>query len=231
MKTFAIDCHSNAASVAILDNNTLLYECTLFMQTTHSETLLKLCDDAFSSTELKPDDINLFAIANGPGSFTGLRIGLSLVKAMAFSNSALCAGVSSLKALANSLPINGYIAACIDARRDELYCALFKQENGVITQVIEDGALSCEEFLQKTKNFVKQSDIITAIGDGAKKLCEHSNKFVMPEDTFNLCKAGCIAKLAINDYNNGKAVTSNLLLPSYLKLSQAERQFIKKEFK
>ncbi len=228
MITFALDCHSQTAGVAILKGDALLYECTFASQSTHSETLLKLCDDAFNTVNLKPNDVNLFAITNGPGSFTGLRIGLSLIKAMAFSNNAPCAGISSLKALAHSLPINGYIAACIDARRDEIYCALFKKENGVIAQITEDDALSCDDFSLIAKKTAQSGAIITAIGDGAKKLCSLHGNFTMCEDVYIMGRASSVAKLAIEDYNNKKAISCNELVPSYLKLSQAERQLAKK---
>ncbi len=231
MITFALDCHSQTAGVAVLKDNALLYECTFASQSTHSETLLKLCDDAFNTVNLKPFDINLFAVTNGPGSFTGIRIGLSIIKAMAFANNTPCVGVSSLKALANSLPINGYIAACIDARRDEIYCALFKKENGVITQIIEDDALSCDNFSLITKQKTESGAIVTAIGDGAKKLCNSHKNFIMSEDVYIMGRASSIAKLATEDYNNNKAISSNKLMPSYLKLSQAERQMQNKEFK
>ncbi len=224
MITLALDCHSKTCSVAILKDDMLLYESIYCSTATHSEALLKICDDAFKTTSLTPADVNLFGITNGPGSFTGLRIGLCLIKSMAFVNNTPCVGVSSLKYLANTLPVEGYVAAAIDARRDEIYCALFERKNGKLTQIIDDCSLNCIDFENAIKKTRPDACKIIAIGDGAKKLSESTDIFTVCDNNYIMGRACSLGTLVLDDYKNNLAINHSELLPSYLKLSQAEQQ-------
>ncbi len=228
MIIFALDCHSKASAIAIMEDDVLLYECMYNSQLTHSETLLKLCDDAFKATNLKPQDVDLFGVANGPGSFTGLRIGLSIIKAMAYVHNKPCVGICSLNSLAYSLFFDGYIAAAIDARRDDIYCALYYKKDNKLTQIVEACALSCLEFEEIVLNLKLNENNIISIGDGALKLSQQTKLFNACTNIYNMGRASSICALALNEYKKNNTVSHSELAPFYLKLSQAEHELLLK---
>ena len=125
MTIFGLDSAGKTAGIAILRDSRLIYECYLATGHTHSETLLCLCKNAFDAAGLSPAEIDVFAAAAGPGSFTGLRIGLAAVKGLAFPHDTPCAAVSTLEALAYSAAVEGTLLCALDARRGEVYWAGF----------------------------------------------------------------------------------------------------------
>ena len=125
MTIFGLDSAGKTAGIAILRDSRLIYECYLATGHTHSETLLCLCKNAFDAAGLSPAEIDVFAAAAGPGSFTGLRIGLAAVKGLAFPHDTPCAAVSTLEALAYSAAVEGTLLCALDARRGEVYGPVF----------------------------------------------------------------------------------------------------------
>ena len=127
--TLAVDSAGKAAGIAILRDEALIYESYLDAGLTHSETLLPMLKSALAATGIAPAEINLYAVSAGPGSFTGLRIGMALAKGLALPNQTPCIGVSTLEALALSVfvPQGSIVVAAEDARRGEVYYAAFEQ--------------------------------------------------------------------------------------------------------
>ncbi len=229
MNIFAIDSAKQTVGIAVRQDNKLIYESYAAMQITHSETLLSLCDDAFNATNLTPNLINLFAVTKGPGSFTGLRIGIGIVKGMAFCQNTPCIGISTLKALAQSVPFSGYIAATINARRDNVYCALFKKDENGLHRITNDELLHKSDFCAKAFSICSSENYsgnILCIGDGTPLI--NGGIFVALDDDILMGRAGAIAKLAQIASQQGKTVTPQSLMPDYLLLTQAERMLIEK---
>ena len=149
MRILAVDSSSNVASVAIVDDNKLVCECVLNNKLTHSQTLMPMINEVFKKSELTPLDIDLFAVANGPGSFTGLRIGVTTIKGLAHATGKPVCGVNTLEALAYNLPFCPYIIAPImDARREQVYNAFYKWEDGTIKEVQKPRAISLDDCLE-----------------------------------------------------------------------------------
>ena len=136
MTIFGLDSAGKTAGIAILRDSRLIYECYLATGHTHSETLLCLCKNAFDAAGLSPAEIDVFAAAAGPGSFTGLRIGLAAVKGLAFPHDTPCAAVSTLEALAYSAAVEGTLLCALDARRGEVYWAGFFAADGAVESLM-----------------------------------------------------------------------------------------------
>ena len=223
MITFGLDSAGRTAAVALMRGEELLFESFLCAGHTHSETLMGLVDGAFKATGLSPADVDLWGVCAGPGSFTGLRIGLATVKGLALVHKAPCAAVSTPEALAWGCPAgNGTVLAALDARRGEVYWAAFDLESHA--RLTPDAASPVKELAQIVENCKKP---LFFVGDGAA-LCynEYGQAAgVLPcPPALGLCRGAgvCLAARAVNARNG--AVPAAALAPSYLRLSQAERE-------
>ena len=223
MITFGLDSAGRTAAVGLMRDEELLYEAFLSAGHTHSETLMGLVDGAFKATGLSPADVDLWGVCAGPGSFTGLRIGLATVKGLALVHKAPCAAVSTPEALAWGCPAgNGTVLAALDARRGEVYWAAFDLESHA--RLTPDAASPVKELAQIVENRKKP---LFFVGDGAA-LCynEYGQAAgVLPcPPALRLCRGAgvCLAARAVNARNG--AVPAAALAPSYLRLSQAERE-------
>ena len=224
------------ASVCKVVNNMVypLCDARLNSTMTHSESILPMIDYCLKNASVSLDMIKIIAVSQGPGSFTGVRIGISTVKGLAFSNPDLrCVGVSSLKALAHNADDERrgtVICACMDARRNQVYNALFLADGkGNIKRVCDDRAISVDDlFAELRDKYCKQR--IVAVGDGAELFYNSVSKnadFCDMKISLARCDrllqdATSVARCAYFDID--KAVSSDLLNPVYLRLSQAERE-------
>ena len=227
MIVMAFDSTSSIATVAVCDGEKMLGQYTINNGMTHSELLLPMAEDMLRSLGLSFDDIGLYAVSSGPGSFTGLRIGLSLVKGLAFGKDIPCVGVSSLEALAMGLAgIDGLIVPCMDARRGQAYTALFRSADGKITRLSPDEPMSYTAIAQKISE--SGEDRIYLCGDGhllMKKAL--SDLGLTPISTPVLLlgqNALSVAQLALQKYNEGVYATDKELAATYLRMPQAERE-------
>ncbi|MEG1069492.1 MAG: tRNA (adenosine(37)-N6)-threonylcarbamoyltransferase complex dimerization subunit type 1 TsaB [Ruthenibacterium sp.] len=221
MTIFALDSAGKTAGVCIVKDDAILYESYLSTGHTHSETLLTLCDAAFSATNLTPADVTLFAANAGPGSFTGLRIGLAALKGLAFPFDTPCAPVSTLSALAHSAVGDGLFAAALDARRNEVYCAVFRLQNGIVTRLTEDSALPAAAFAAQLAAY---HEPVHCIGDGAALVCAQDASFTLYPAAYRLGRANGICRAASEMANAGRCVPAAQLSPDYHRLSQAQRE-------
>lgn len=223
---FAIDASGKTAGVSVFQNGSIVFEETLHQGLTHSETLMALIDKAFSETNLTPEKVSKYAITAGPGSFTGLRIGMALVKGLVLPYNTLVVPVSTLEALAYAYPHTGIVVSALDARRGEVYWAAFKK-NGTVLRLTPDAAGPAEtiftEIDASMHNTQSQQNKLIFVGDGAG-LCYtvyDTLEGLSPEPKHHSIATGA-ALLASN--NTSIAISGEQLTPSYLRVSQAERE-------
>ena len=219
MLILGVDCSSKQGSVAIVRDEKPLYQCVYDSNMTHSQNLLGLIENAVTICGISKNDIDLFAVTLGPGSFTGLRIGLALVKGMAMALDKPCVGVSSLKAMAECVDLDGVVIPCFDARRGQVYCCITDGD----TVVKDDDCIMAADLEQFVNNCKKD---IYFVGDG-KDVCY--NKFNQYNNVKNhSVLMPCIAYGACLLAKNMPQQTHFELSPSYLRLSQAERELKEK---
>lgn len=218
-----IDSSAISAGCAIEDSGKILAEQFLNTRHTHSETLLPMISGVLKNAEIELRDIEKIAVNVGPGSFTGLRIGISCVKGLADAARLPVVAVSTLEAIAyNFTMTDGVICACMDARCKQVYNALFKSENGIITRLCEDRAISAAEL--SAQLFKTEGKIILA-GDGAELMHEFTEKkFTLssPQLRFQRGSGVCFAAAGLPE------TAPAALMPVYLRLPQAERERLAK---
>lgn len=215
MKILCIDTSSNLCSVAILEDNNLIDKLELNNGLTHSETLMPLINDILTTNNLSLKDIDLLVSDIGPGSFTGIRIGVSTVKAFADSLNIPCVGISSLEVLAYNIKDNGIICSTIDCKNDNCYFALFELIDGKYNVLEEPCSKSCQEVLSLLESKYSNKQI-TFIGNGIPSKCTDFYLNIQ-----NLGIAGY--NKFINNDNIGEEI-----LPLYLKKPQAQKQLEEK---
>lgn len=226
LKILAVDSSSATASVAIVEDDKIISESFTNCGLTHSETLAPMVASVLSNSKTDINDIDLFAVCNGPGSFTGLRIGVSIVKALSMVTNKPCVGISPLHALAyNFIDENSFIYSAINSRTNEIYSAVFKSENKVITRLTDDKSVMLDEIVDDFKNL--EGDL-RFVGDSAiicYDILKSSDKLkVFPiKDRNKFIKASNVAFVAREMKNQNNLSDSYNLPINYLKLSQAER--------
>ncbi len=222
MIIFAVDSATRACSAALVRDGISLAESGLDMGLTHSQTLMPLCDDVFRRAGISPADVDYFAVTCGPGSFTGLRIGMGTIKGMAFAAQKPCVAVPTLEALAyNVVPTERTVIPVLDARRDRVYCAAFSAERAV-TRLCED---SVDEINALGNRLTERK--LLFVGDAAE-ICYNTLKdrvdCIVPPACHQLPRAACVAMAAISYISQGRAVPAAQLVPDYIQLPQAERE-------
>ena len=229
MKILALDSSATVASVALCEDERLLAEYTLNNGNTHSETLLPIVEALLSHFGISVDNIDLFAASTGPGSFTGVRIGPATLKGLAFAKNRPCVGVSTLEALAeNALSIGGLICPVMNARRSQVYTALFRSDGATLTRLLPDSALSISELDELLAAF---GEPVIFVGDGEKITRDALLKTTACPISNRLChqSAYSVAQVARKAYESGLAVSDSALAVTYLRPSQAERERLDRE--
>lgn len=223
MKILAVDTSSAVASAALVEDDKLICECVLNNKLTHSQTIMPIIDDVFKKSELKPSDIDVFAVANGPGSFTGLRIGVTTVKGLAHAAGKEVVGVNTLEALTYNLPFCPHIIAPImDARREQVYNAFYKWENGELNELAAPRAITLSDCLEEVKQY---NEKVVFLGDGVPVFKEKIKEMLGSSALFAPQTANAQRASAVAEAAKGKeAVHYSELVPVYLRKSQAERE-------
>ncbi len=227
MNILALDTSSKAASCAVVADGVLLGESYINAGLTHSQTSMPLLEDMLKTLGMPLRKIDCFAVTTGPGSFTGLRIGIAAVKGLAMALDKPCAGVSTLFALAANLRcFRGYIAPVMDARRSQVYTALFHCDGVKLTQIEQDDALPIHTLAERISTLAPEPVIL--VGDGAA-LCSTQLKgahICLAPETLRHQRASSVAWAALEQ---NQFVSAGELEPVYLRLSQAERELLHKQ--
>ena len=227
MRILALDSSAVSASVAVMEDEKLVGEFFIYTKQTHSQTLMPMVKNVLDCTDIALDTIDLFAVSAGPGSFTGVRIGVSCVKGMAMAQGKPCVGVSTLEAMAFSLTdLEGIVCAVMDARRQQVYNACFVSKGGVLTRLTEDRALAIDDLAEECKTFGQP---IYLVGDGAA-LCAASPVFQslenvhLPAEPLRFQRGYGVAMAARHALERQETVDAAELAPVYLRMPQAERE-------
>lgn len=229
LKILALDSTAEVATVALCDDERLIAETTISAGLTHSELLLPLLEELLCHTHTSVDDIGLFAVSAGPGSFTGVRIGAATVKGLAYGKGVPCIGVSSLDALARNLTASdGIVCPVMNARRSQVYNAIFEAKDGVLTRLCPDRALPIEELGHELSAYADKR--IFLVGDGAELVRNALTdiSFAYVPDFLTKQNAYSVAICALEAYRSGVRTTDAELAPTYLRLPQAERERLEK---
>ncbi|MFW5648615.1 MAG: tRNA (adenosine(37)-N6)-threonylcarbamoyltransferase complex dimerization subunit type 1 TsaB [Candidatus Alkaliphilus sp. MAG34] len=228
MKLLAIDTSSLTATTALLDGDKLIGEYTLNHKKNHSQKLMPMIKELLDSCDTKPKEIDVFAVSLGPGSFTGLRIGIATMAAMAQALDKIVVGVSTLETLAHSLfNIQGLTCPIIDAQRDLVYTALYQWIDGNMMEIMEQQVVSIDELINILK---EKPEKIFFTGDALDKFNSNlrdslGHRFAVPPPRFLIPSASSVAELAKIKIEKG--IKTNIV-PIYMRKSEAEVQYEKR---
>ena len=219
MKILAIDSTAHTSSVAVLENDKLIALYTVNTDNTHSETLLPMVKSALLTANVTIDEIDAFAASNGPGSFTGVRIGASTVKGLAFGKNKICVEVSTIEALSYNLEgFNGIVCPIMNARRGQVYTGIFKGGK----RLMDDACMLLCDLVPK---LLEYGEKIYFTGDGYELIEDMAieNKCITPEQ-LRYSNAYSVGKLAYEKIQRGEYTTDTGFSVNYLRKPQAERE-------
>lgn len=231
MKILALESSAVAASVALCEDETLIAQTIQNSGLTHSQTLLPMAQSLLAACGLTPGDLDLIAVAAGPGSFTGLRIGVAAAKGLAWGAELPCAGCSTLESMAWSLAgFSGEVCAAMDARRHQVYNARFRVDGEVPHRLTPDRAISLEDLVQELAG-TQTTQLV--VGDGAQLCYDALTAAGIPAKlappNLRLQSAWGVARAALDLARQGRTVPVHQLTPVYHRLSQAERERLARE--
>ncbi len=229
MLILSVDSSAAPASVCLYDDR-VLAEYYLHTKLTHSQTLVAMIESVLKITGYSAKDIDLYAVNNGPGSFTGVRIGVSAVKGMAYAQDKPCVAVSTLHSMSmNFLTDDAVICACMDARRQQVYNALYRVRDGREELLQQDRAIGISDLLNDLSSIPEK---VILVGDGAELVyesCRHLPNVLLSPPNLRFQRASSVAMIAAEKARSGETISAAALMPSYLRLSQAERERMEKQ--
>ena len=233
MLILAFETSAKAASTALLEDGRLLGEIYQNTGLTHSQTLMVMAQDLLKQCGKTVEDISAVAVAEGPGSFTGVRIGVAAAKGFAWGGEIPCCGVSTLEAMAEMAGVfQGYLCPCMDARRSQVYNALFYVNRSEIQRLTPDRAIALCDLKKELENL---QEPIFLVGDGSNlcynTLLESVPGLVLPPEHRMHQRATGVALAAAKKLAAGVECSGAALVPNYLRLSQAERERLEREQK
>ncbi|MBK5252400.1 MAG: tRNA (adenosine(37)-N6)-threonylcarbamoyltransferase complex dimerization subunit type 1 TsaB [Peptostreptococcaceae bacterium] len=228
MNILAFETSGRAASVAVMKDKRIIGEMTVSTKLNHSEKLMPMIDELLEKTEISIKDIDALAVGVGPGSFTGIRIGVSTAKGLALALDIPIAAVSSLRALAyNGIYSDMLVCPIIDARRNQVYSGVFRWEAAELVEVLNEDVYNFKELLFVLKN---RNCPILFLGEDAYKFKEQMKEVLgengilaMPQANFP--RAAAVAGMAIKKIDEKDLENAFTLMPVYLRKAEAERQY------
>ena len=234
MRILALESSAVAASACVMEDEKILSEFYMNTKQTHSQTLLPMAKAALDCAGLSVNEMILLAVSAGPGSFTGVRIGVACIKGLAFPKNTSCCGVSTLEAMAMNLRgQQALVCAVMDARCGQVYNGLFLTGENRVQRLTEDRALSMEELAAELPTWMKEREIpLILVGDGAR-LCFESPYFAdiscaLAPEHLRMQRASGVAEAARQAFLEGNTVSPERLAPIYLRLPQAQRELNKR---
>lgn len=232
MKILGIESSGLTASIAVWQDDMIIAEYTTNFKKTHSETLLPMIAEVLERINIDVNEMDYIAVSEGPGSFTGLRIGAATAKGLGLATGKELVSVPTVEALAYSLyNVQGVICPIMDAKRDQVYTGIFKYEDGELKTLFNTDAVAITEIIDRINGFGKE---VTFLGDGVpvyKDVINDSIKVPCRYAPANLAyqSAASVCVLAAKMVKEGKVVGADMMRPEYLRLSQAERERMEKE--
>ena len=233
MKILGIDTSSMAASVAVIEDNKLICEYTINTKKTHSQKLMPMIENMLGLSDLNVREIDAIAVCEGPGSFTGLRIGMATAKAIAHVNDIPVIGVNSLEALAANMNLcDKKICSILDAQRNQVYTGRYQYEGTKLVEIKEIGIQQIDELLEELAQSGEQWILVgEAVYKYEDKIREISN-IEIPAASNNVTKAGSLCSVAKVKFEEGKDIFNCYTVnPLYIRKSQAEEQYEEKQRK
>lgn len=224
MRVLGIDTSTLMTTCAVMEDDNLLGEFSLSLDMSHSEALVPMIRQLMDNLKLKINDIDLFAVASGPGSFTGLRIGLATAKSLAHVTGKPLVGVSSLETLSMALPYQPLVAAMMDARRDRVFTGVYRMEE-YPEALLSPDAIPVDELIDYLKDL---DGNVILVGDGAvayrdKFRSALGDKAVFAPGHLNLSSGSAVCRLGSRKYREGHIEDIFIMAPDYLRDSQAQR--------
>lgn len=232
MKILGLDSSGLVASVAIVEDDNLLGEYTVNYKKTHSQTLLPMLDEIAKMIELDLNSIDAIAIAGGPGSFTGLRIGSATAKGLGLALKKPIVNVPTVDGIAyNLVGHRDMVCPLMDARRNQTYTGLYRFDGDKMEVVLEQCAVGIDEIVAKI-NTIGQA--VVFLGDGVPVFRDYLKEnckvpYLFAPAHMNKQRAGAVAVLGMQYFKEGRIETAEEHKPEYLRLSQAERERLEKE--
>lgn len=233
MKILGIDTSSMAASVAVIEDNKLICEYTINTKKTHSQKLMPMIENMLGLSDLNVREIDAIAVCEGPGSFTGLRIGMATAKAIAHVNDIPVIGVNSLEALAANMNLcDKKICSILDAQRNQVYTGRYQYEGTKLVEIKEIGIQQIDELLEELAQSGEQWILVgEAVYKYEDKIREISN-IEIPAASNNVTKAGSLCSVAKVKFDEGKDIFDCYTVnPLYIRKSQAEEQYEERQRK
>lgn len=230
MKVLGIDTSSNATSIAVIEDNKLICEYTVNTKTTHSQKLMPMIENMLKISEVNVNDMDMIAICQGPGSFTGLRIGMATAKALSHVNNLPIVGVNSLELLAGNMDLSDKkICSILDAQRTQVYMGQYKFENNKLVEIKSVDVVEIDELLEELKSSNEEWILVgEAVYKYEDKIKEIQNIY-LPAPSHNVNKASSLCTIAMNKYNQNIDVYDCYTInPVYIRKSQAEVQYDEK---
>lgn len=224
MMLLSVDSSATPASVCLFEDGKVIADYYLNNGLTHSQTLMAMTESVLKISGKSTKEIDVYAVNSGPGSFTGVRIGVSAVKGMAYALEKPCVAISTLESMAYLFRgCHAIICACMDARRQQVYNALFRVDGNKVERLCEDRAIAVKELLE---DLPSEGQEIILVGDGAALVDQQTDNPSVRLAPVHLRyqRASSVAMAAVEKYNRGEAVSPAALMPRYLRLSQAERE-------
>lgn len=228
MNILAIDTSNQVLGIAILSHNKIIGEMITNVKKNQTSRLMPGIHQLMNDVGMKPDQLNKIVVAKGPGSYTGVRIGVTTAKSLAWALSIPVVGVSSLEVLAyQGLFYNGFICPFFDARRQRVYTGLYQGENNHLIQVHEEINISMDDWLESVK--VYDQDIMFLSPNIAlyKPMIveQMGNRAIFPKDIFHMAKPSNLAVIGLNK----QADDTHSLIPNYLRLAEAEANWLQEQ--
>lgn len=230
MRILGIDTSTMAASVAVIEDNQLVCEYTINTKKTHSQKLMPMIENMLKESDLNINDIDLIGICVGPGSFTGLRIGMATAKAIAHVNNIPIVGVTSLEMLAANMNLcDKKICSILDAQRNQVYTAKFEYIGNRLVQINDTDVLEIDKLINEISS---SEDDYILIGEAVYKYEEKLKdieNISIPSPSHNVTKSSSLCSIALEKYNQGENIESCYTInPMYIRKSQAEVQYDEK---
>ena len=231
MKILGIDTSTMAANVAVLEDDKLICEYTINTKKTHSQKLMPMIENMLKLSDLEVKDIDAIGICVGPGSFTGLRIGMATAKAMAHVNNIPIIGVNSLEILGANMNIcDKKICAILDAQRNQVYMNTYKLENNKITQLDEISMTPIDELLEKLSSSDEDYVMVGEAVYKYKEKIENIPNIIIGSPANNITKASSLCMVAKDKFEQNKDIHNCYdINPMYIRKSQAEEQYEEKQ--